>query len=495
MTGLVTGGLVEFEAKLATLVKENRVAGAAASVVYRDKLVWSGGAGFADVASARRAEPDTVYRIASITKTVTATAIMQLRDAGKLDLDDTAVQWLPELAASGSGQPIGRVTIRRLLSHESGLMGDPPGSEWANKEPRYAGVAAVTLARADEIFVAIGPNLQPKYSNLGYQLLGEIVRRASGYDDYPGYVHEQILAPLGMADSAFDPIPPALTARCATGYEGRSFSDELDVAVPMTNIWAEGGLWSTVEDLGRWLSFQLDAYAGRPRESVLSAASRREMHKPRYLSDESWTRAWGISWYAVRKDDVTWVQHSGNVHGFSSGACFDRESGVGAAVLVNGVADGPGLAMELAATARRLAHASLPDAAIPAPTPAEYRPLLGMYALPVGGGEVRRIEWRDGELAFISPNYPGQAMSLRPSGEPDMFTVGPGFRESGERVSFVRLPDGQVTAVRFGGGTLLRLAPVDAEAGGGTPAAAGRDTPAAAGRDTPAAAEADADAE
>jgi CubicO group peptidase (beta-lactamase class C family) len=466
MAGPVAGGAAEFEAKLAAFVKDNRIAGAAASVVHCADQAWAGGDGFADIASVRVAEPDTVYRIASITKTFTGTAIMQLRDAGKLDLDDAAVQWLPELAASNSGHPIGRVTIRRLLSHESGLMGDPPGSEWANKEPRYAGVAAVTLARADEIFVAIGPNLQPKYSNLGYQLLGEIVRRASGYDDYPGYVQRQILAPLGMADSGFDPLPGGLATRCATGYEGRTFSDDLGLAAPMTNIWAEGGLWSTVEDLGRWLSFQLGAYGDEPQESeVLSVAARREMHKPRYLSDESWTQAWGISWYSVRKEDVTWVQHSGNVHGFSSGACFDRELRVGAAVLVNGVADAPALALELAAAARRLAQTSAPAVAIPAPTPAEYRPLLGLYAFPVGDG-LRRVEWRDGELAFISPNYPGQAMSLIPAGDPDAFTVGPGFRDSGERVSFRRLPDGQVSSLRFGSATLLRLAPVeDAPAG------------------------------
>jgi CubicO group peptidase (beta-lactamase class C family) len=471
MAEAVSDGAAEFEAKLATFVKESRIAGAAGSVVHGDDLAWAGGAGFADVASRRPAEQDSVYRIASITKTVTGTAIMQLRDAGKLELDDPAVQWLPELAASDGGHPIGRVTIRRLLSHESGLMGNPPGSEWAFKEPRYAGVAAVTLARASDIFVAIGPSLQPKYSNLGYQLLGEIVRRASGCDDYPSYVRPEILAPLGMTDSAFDPLPEALAARCATGYEGRSFSDELDVAAPMTNIWAEGGLWSTVQDLGRWLSFQLSAYGNAPGPAtVLSAESLREMHKPRYLSDESWTLAWGISWYAVRKDDVTWVQHSGNVHGFSSGACFDRESRVGASVLVNGVADAPALAMELAATARRLAQAHAPAIAVPASTPAEYVPLLGMYALPVGGGDVRRIEWRDGKLAFISPNYPGQAMSLTPSGEPGMFVVGPGFRDSGERVSFVRGPDGQVTAVNFGGGTLLRLAPVDPAAASGTTA-------------------------
>ena len=72
---------------------------------------------------------------------------------------------------------------------------------------------------------------------------------------------------------------------------------------------------------------------------VLASATRREMHKPRYLSDEEWSSAWGITWYSVRKDEVTWVQHSGGLPGFTSNACFDRDSRVGAIVLVNGVAD------------------------------------------------------------------------------------------------------------------------------------------------------------
>lgn len=466
MTGPVAGGAAEFEAKLAAFVKDNRIAGAAASVVHGDELAWAGGAGFAEIALQRAAQPDSLYRIASITKTFTGTAIMRLRDAGKLDLDDSALQWLPELAGSGSPQTIERVTIRRLLSHESGLTSEPPGTDWALKSPHYEGVAARSLVRAAEILTAIGPNLQPKYSNLGYQLLGEIVRRASG-EEYPAYVQQEILAPLGMFDTAFDPVHETLIARCATGYGGRSFSDELDVAPHMTAVWAEGGLWSTAQDLARWISFQLRAHGDQPQESlVLGAASLREMHKPRYLSDETWTQAWGISWYAVRKDDVTWVQHSGGLHGFTSNACFEREHKVGAVVLINGIADAPALAMELAAIGRRLAAASTPDQRTVQPTPEEYRPLLGLYAVPTMD-ELFRMEWRDGKLMLLSPAEPDKAMSLVPADDPDTFIVGPGFRDSGEKVSFRRLPGGQVGSVFFGSATLLRLDPVDPEAGDG----------------------------
>jgi CubicO group peptidase (beta-lactamase class C family) len=476
MTGPVTGAADEFAAKLATFVRANRIAGAAASVVHDDSLAWAGGAGFADIAAGRPAEPGILYRIASITKTVTGTAIMRLRDAGVLDLDDRVTEWLPELTAAGTHPALTRVTIRRLLSHESGLMGDPPGTDWAAATPQYDGSAVASLVRAAEIRAVLGPNLQPKYSNLGYQLLGEIVARAGG-QEYGAYVRQEILEPLGMADTTFEPEGGWSASRRATGYSGRSFSDELDVAAPMTGIGAEGGLWSTVTDLGRWLCCQLGAHADPPRESpVLSAASLREMHKPRYLSSEAWTQAWGISWYAVRKDEVTWVLHSGGVPGFSSGACFDRQYAVGAAVLVNGVADATGLAIELAAVARRRAQAIAPELSVAAPTPPEYRALLGLYVLPVFG-DTRRVEWRDGQLAFLTPSYPGQALPLLPAGEPDTFVVGPGFRDSGELVRFRRRADGRVASAYFASATLLRLDPVDADDPGDADTASGPASP------------------
>jgi CubicO group peptidase (beta-lactamase class C family) len=463
VTGPVAGGAREYEVKLASFVKQNRIAGAAATVVHGGEAVWAGGAGFADLESARPARPDTLYRIASITKTFTGTAILRLRDAGKLDLDDPALQWLPELAGSGSPDTIGRVTIRRLLSHESGLSSEPPGTDWA--APSYEGAAAANLARAGEIFTAIGPNLHPKYSNLGYQLLGEIVRRASG-EEYPAYVEQQILTPLGMTDTSFDPAAESAAGRRATGYGGRTFSDELDVAPELTGIRAEGGLWSTVQDLARWVSFHLGAHAEPPEESpVLSAGSRREMHKPRYLSDEAWTQAFGISWYALRKDEVTWVQHSGGLHGFTSNACFDRDQKVGAVVLVNGIADAAGLAMELGGTARRLAAESAPAIAAPVPTPAEYKSLLGLYNV-AAMTDLRRVEWRDGKLVMVIPDDPLLVLPMRPAGEPDTFVVGPGFRDSGETVRFRRAPDGRVTSVLFASETLLRLAPVESPVGG-----------------------------
>src|SRR5258708_7392091 len=135
MAGSVADGAAEFEAKLASLVRENGVYGAAAGVVHGDELAWSGGAGFADMAAGRPAGSDVLYRVASITKSFTGTAIMQLRDAGKLALDDPVLKWVPELAGSATPEAIGGVTIRRLLSHQARIATAPPDTDLRAGQP------------------------------------------------------------------------------------------------------------------------------------------------------------------------------------------------------------------------------------------------------------------------------------------------------------------------------------------------------------------------
>ena len=134
MGSLGEGTGPRLEANAASFVKEHRLPGAAVGIVHGDELVWSAGVGFADIASRRAPEATTLYRIASITKTVTGTAVMRLRDAGKLGLDDPIGRYIPELAH------LEDVTIRRLLSHESGLQSEPPDTDWrkALYEPAVA---------------------------------------------------------------------------------------------------------------------------------------------------------------------------------------------------------------------------------------------------------------------------------------------------------------------------------------------------------------------
>jgi CubicO group peptidase (beta-lactamase class C family) len=449
----------KYEATAASFVKEHRLPGAAAGVVHGDELVWSAGIGFADVAARRASTPKTLYRIASITKTFTATAIMQLRDEDKLALDDPAVAYLPELEkVSNAFGPVEALTIRRLLSHESGLQSEPPGTDFA--AVRYESEPAKTLARAREIAATVAPNTQWKYSNLAFQLLGEIVGRVTG-QPYGKVVQSRLLRPLKLTGTSFDPVPARLSARKATGYEPRFLSDELELAPdPGSSVFeAEGGLWSCVEDLGRWLAFQLGDGTAPGGKRLIAETTLAEMHKPRYLVDEAWTRAWAIGWFAVREDDVVWTMHSGGHYGFITNACFDPKEKVGAIVLLNGFGFATQLAMKIGSIAREAVQSAAPAIEPPEAMPEEWRPLIGLYVMKHFGGVIR-LEWRDGKLTFLDDTDPAWKPTLKATEEADVFTVEPGFRESGETVRFQRGKDGRVVSVLAAVATMERLEPV-----------------------------------
>jgi CubicO group peptidase (beta-lactamase class C family) len=455
--GLIAAAGADLEARLASFARQERLPGAVAGVVCGNELAWLAGTGFAEVATGKATDPAMLYGIASITKTFTGTAIMQLRDAGRLGLDDPAVAWLPELGSMVSPfGPVDGVTIRRMLSHESGLPAEPPGTDWAI--PAYQGAPEATLRRAGEISVRFPPHAQHAYSDLAYQWLGEIVTRASG-TPYPEYVREAILGPLGMTATAFPPLPGELRARCATGYDWRGLSDDLDPAPPMPPAWAEGGLWSSAADLATWISFQLRAYREPASTSqVLDAGSLREMHKPRYLADDQWTQAWGISWCGTRRDEVTWIGHDGGIPGFTSTICFDPVSQVGAVVLVNETTGGAALGMEIAALARDLSHDRRPaPGAPPAPAPELYRPLLGIYARSHLGGWLLRLEWRDGQLTFTAAESPGWQVVLTPTADPDRFSAADGGSVLGGGVTFRRSAGGRVVSAFLLDCTWVRL--------------------------------------
>jgi hypothetical protein len=248
-----------------------------------------------------------------------------------------------------------------------------------------------------------------------------------------------------------------MLSRRATGYAGRFLSDDLALSSTAPTVWAEGGVWSCVEDLARWLSFQFREDGGeRKGAQVLAGPTLKEMHKARYLGNDEWTEAWCISWYAVRRDDVVWVQHSGGLHGFNSNVCFDPKHKIGAIALVNGNCDAPLLAMDLATIARDAVRAVAPVIEPPPPTPEPYRQLLGVY-LAQEPGWLIRLEWRDGKLSVIDPDDATWRPTLTPTSEPDVFIVEPGVRQSGERAVFRRLADRRVTSLFLAASTFMRL--------------------------------------
>jgi CubicO group peptidase (beta-lactamase class C family) len=390
------------------------------AAVFRDgEVVWYDALGLADVESGLEATPDTQYRIGSITKTFTAAAILQLRDAGLLDLDDRLGEHVADVPHPGP-------TLRRLLSHLSGLQREPPGEIWESLQPPDREAFLASLADAEQV---LAPGAHWHYSNLGFALLGEVVERVSG-ESYRTYVEERLLAPLGLERTSFEARPPA-----ARGYLVEAWSDAVlpEKDVDLSGTAASGQLWSTTGDLARWASFLSEG-----REGVLAADSVAEMRAVQAMRDvERWQVAWGLGLELLRRDDKVWVGHGGAMPGQVAGLMFRPQERIGAAVLTNsGAFPAPdGLAVELAEKALELEPAE-PDPWRPreAPPP-EVAGLLGVWW---SEGYEHVFRWLDGRLVADLPVAPEhrRRSTFAPEGE-DRWRVAEG-RERGEVLRVVR---------------------------------------------------------
>jgi CubicO group peptidase (beta-lactamase class C family) len=387
-------------------------------------LVWSDAIGLADVEGRVDATADTQYAVASITKTFTAAALLQLRDEGKLELDDPLSRHLPEAA---HGAP----TLRRMLSHVSGLQREPPGEIWETLE--FPGEEEL-LARLQEAEQVLPPAAAWHYSNLAYALLGHVVAHVSGAP-FRDYVEERLLRPLGLERTTWGPSPPA-----ALPYFVEPYSDSVrrEPLLDLGGKGGESGLYSTVGDLARW-----GAFLSAPDESVLAASSMAEMHDLQVMAEPDWTLGWGLGLELWRRGDRIFGGHTGGFPGFLSILVFARRERVGAVLLTNS-----SRWAKLSATGLDLAEAALeelvPEEEAWAPEeapPAEIVPLLGRWW---SEGEETIFSWRRGRLeAQIASAPDGREPSVfEPEGEDRFRTVS--GRERGEVLRVVRDERGAV---------------------------------------------------
>jgi CubicO group peptidase (beta-lactamase class C family) len=398
--------------------REGRLPSLSAAVFRDGEVVWSDAIGLADVEERREATPDTQYAVASITKTFTAASVFQLRDAGRLELDDPISRHLPEAA---HGAP----TLRRMLAHASGLQREPPGEVWETLEFPDESNLLARLAEAEQVLV---PAAAWHYSNLAYALLGHVVSRVSG-TPFRDYVQQRLLDPLGLGRTSWGPTEPA-----AKPYFVEPYSDAVrrEPELELGGKGGESGLSSTVGDLARWGSFLAD-----PDESVLAASSVAEMHQLQIMAEPDWTYGWGLGLSLWRRGERIFAGHTGGFPGFLSILAYSRLDRIGAVVLTNS-----GAWPKLSETGLTLAEAALDelarDAAPWSPEeepPEEIVPLLGRWW---SEGSETIFGWRGGRLeARPASAPPGREPSVfEPEGEDRYRTVS--GRERGEVLRVVR---------------------------------------------------------
>jgi CubicO group peptidase (beta-lactamase class C family) len=344
--------------------QEWRTPGLIAGVMRDGSLEWSLGVGASDVTDPDRApSPDTAFAIGSISKTFTAVLIMALRDEGKLSLSDPVSRFLDVPAHGG-------LTLRTLLAHASGLQREPVGDIWDTLVVPSIDDVVRDLRDAEQV---LPERRRWHYSNLAYSLLGEVVARVDGRP-WIAAVQERLLDPLGMTRTSQAPAPPV-----AVGYYTDPYTDQvhLEKWPDMAGFSSAGGLWSTVSDLARWVTFLASGADG-----VLPAATLDEMSRPEIMADlEAWTLAWGLGLELFRRGDRIMVGHEGAMPGFLSCIALHRADRVGAIVLCNTSAGAApaNLALDLVCTALDTAPPPV-SPWLPGPPPAaELAPLAGRW--------------------------------------------------------------------------------------------------------------------
>lgn len=407
-----------FSRLLVEAQRAGRLPSVSAAVFRAGEVEWRDALGLADVEQRVEATPETQYACASITKTFTAVSVLQLRDAGKLDLEDPLSRHLPEAA---HGAP----TLRRLLSHASGLQREPPGQVWETLE--FPGEQEL-LERLGDAEQVLPPSTAWHYSNLAYSLLGHVVARLSG-QPFHDYVRERLLGPVGLERTTWGPGETA-----ASPYFVEPYSDAVrrEPELEVGGKGGESGLYSTAGDLARWGSFLCE-----PDDAILSSSSAAEMHELQIMAEPDWTLGWGLGIELWRRGERIFGGHTGGFPGFVSILCYSRRERTGAVLLTNS-----GTWDALARTGLDLAEAALeelPPALEPwAPEdapPAEIEPLLGRWW---SEGSETIFGWRAGRLeARLASAPPERAPSVFEREAEDLYRVVSG-RERGEVLRVVR---------------------------------------------------------
>jgi CubicO group peptidase (beta-lactamase class C family) len=325
-----------------TLQRESHIPGLIYGVVADGKLAYVRALGVQDTKTNAPVTPDTVFRIASMSKNFTALAALKLRDEGKLSFDAPAERYIPELKRlkyPTTDSP--KITVRDLITHTAGFVTDDP---WADRQ--------LAMSEADfSQFLATGvpfarvPGSGYGYSNLGYALVGRLVTTASRRS-YRGYVADSFLKPLGMTSTGYDlaQVPPD---RRAIGYRWENGTWSEEPALGPGVFGAMGGITTTATDYARFIAWELAAWPPRdgPEDRILKRATLREMARSQTYAivippaePGGCGRAVSYSAGIIPASDCilgAFLYHAGGLPGYGSHVLMLPERGIGIFAFAN----------------------------------------------------------------------------------------------------------------------------------------------------------------
>jgi CubicO group peptidase (beta-lactamase class C family) len=316
--------LAQIDERMKEFVEEKQIAGAVTLVARDGKIVYLGAVGLADIEENRPMREDTLFAIASMTKPITATAVMILRDDGKLSLDDPVAKYLPEFKdATLNGKPPEKeITLRHLLTHTSGLTGSQ------QNEGSLENTAKV-LAKRPLSFAA---GAKWEYSP-GLSVCGRVVEVVSG-QPFDRFLRERVFQPLGMNDTTFNPTAEQ-QKRLARLYKPSQDKKSLEEASHWLNDLSgdrtpnpSGGLFSTAADMARFYQAILNGgeLGGRRIVSPESVKEMTSVQTPDLTTGFTPGNGWGLGWCVVREPQG--VSHMLSAGTYGHGGAFGTQGWV-----------------------------------------------------------------------------------------------------------------------------------------------------------------------
>jgi len=388
------------------MLEAGAISGVTVAMVDDQQTVAVRGFGHADKARGTPSMPDTIYRAGSISKLFTALAAMQLTEQGRLHIDQPVTNFLPDFCIQIPFAITNAITLRQLMCHRSGLIRESPVGGYF--DAAQAGTDA-SVGSVAECTLVYPPDTKTKYSNIGVTVVGQAVARVAG-ESFESYQQKNLLDPIGMTSSAFL-MNRQLRPRLAKGYldvaDGRDgFREQASPHFELGTIPA-GNLYTTAEDLARFLSF-LFAEGRASGRQLVRAETLREMFTPQ-LTKES--NGFGLGFAVGDFHGHKSVRHMGAVYGFTSEINGLPQHKIGVVVLCNDdIAIGP--VRELVTTALGGMLATKTGAPLPAETTASSD-LAPPGSFP-GDYESEsywaKVAWEQGELVATISN---QRMVLR----------------------------------------------------------------------------------
>lgn len=314
----ISARLAQLDSYVAATLKQQAVPGIAIAITKDGKIVYAKGFGYADLENQVPFTPRTVSRIGSISKTVTATAVMQLVEQEKINLDAEVQVYVPSFPKKK--WPI---TVRQLLCHQGGVR-HYKGEEMLSNVQYDTVEAALAIFSGDDLVNE--PGTAYSYTTYGYNLLSRVVEAAAGMP-FTDYVQRYILTPSGTQQTIFDQRRRIIPQRASFYTRPRNGQVENVPQVDQSNKWGGGGLLSTVEDLIRYAQ----AYdAGR----LLKPATIQQMFTAQKTRDGKPTN-YGLGWAVANENGRRRIEHTGGSVGATSVLSKYPEQGITIAILVN----------------------------------------------------------------------------------------------------------------------------------------------------------------